>query len=578
MTQLKETLEPIVSQDNLIFKELDESIYSKQEAQQLRFSSSSNEELDANPSTIDLSNFGLRNPNDIKIFLLSPAGETVTHEIGAELMRERVFEEEQQLQIYEQILLQERKRALIFHWLLGEEEESEKARQEIIQMQQEQTRKSNEPSTPKKTATEPNQATKDTIDGYTKSIAKLQNDHAALTDRSKKLEADRQMITEKYDTYDKGLEDFNAARFEVETDAQIKEQIKTLQKEADETADKMMEHGVTDKEVQRLGNHLNTLSLKIASLEDILATRSSKKNEDPKVFADINGNTKDANGVPVTYKDAAFVLSKGQKVERDENGNYYLLKAGQDLKSMDTQALNQAKEDFQLAKRDIKVVKDVVKDVRHEELDHNSSLIAKNKAEKLMVQNQINLMQAARSNAEQALKATPDVPMQSPGSTITTQNIGLGITPMPNPTQSPKMSSAPTPSPQIFNAAAFVQTISNGPKPTWGSLFSKVQTIQDPSVQKDLDKFLTDEAKKEAKKNMSEDKKNEMDKFSPEALKQKLMGMLRRAPVPEVAMNGFLKHMAKFEEAYKPNVTSEESPVAQREQTPISPFNTTPSA
>ncbi|QMT60710.1 hypothetical protein [Legionella sp. PC997] len=583
MSIAKENLTEFLTSDEfaLLSEKLDASIQSKITSGELTFSS---KDADPNPSTIDLSQFGLHNPEDIKIFLLSPAGETVIHEIGSELAHERAIEEERQLQIQEDILMEERKKGFLFHLLLSEEAEAQKAQNELIEMQQEKALKPSEQTPQKKKTSEQNSALKDTLEGYDSSIRSyqeqqknLKTQEKALNEELNRLEEESLAIEAKHTTYNNVLNayDKSAPTFEKNPEM-LDREISSLERQIDRLTEHVFEEldKGNEKEARKILDQQNALNLQLASLKDI---KSKVGNE--KVFFDA-----DLNSEGVTYDKALFALPKDQAPGLvKHNGEFYLLNKGEkwdDVKN-DSFKLAEAQARFENAKPEIMSVKNVVQHVKKQEVEQNASRkdetrskLVVNKAEQLMVKNHITSMQAARANAKQALTSSPDLAMQPPGSTITGASYGLGATSTPTDTQS-KISSTPTASPQpVFNAAAFVQTISNEPKPTWGFMFSKVKTIQDPRAQKEVDKFLTDEAKK----NLPEDKKNELDKFNPEALKRKLMGMLERAPVPEVAMNSFLKHMAKFEEAYKPNVTSEESPVAQRDQTqPLSPFNTTPS-
>lgn len=580
MSISKENLTEYLASDEFarINERLDVAIQSQVDTGALSFSSPE-DVADPNPSTIDLSQFGLHNPEDIKIFLLSPAGETVTHEIGAELALERATEEERQLQIQEQITMQERRRGLLFHLLLAEEAEAKKAQNELIEMQQEKILKSNQQTPQNKTTPKENEALKDTLDRYDSSIRSFQKQQANLKEEEKALTLELSMleeesvaIDERHNTYNNVLNAYDRSAPTFENNPEMLElEISSLERQIDRMTQSVfneLDKG-NEKEARKILNQQNALNLQLASLKDI---KSKVGNE--KVFFDA-----DLNSEGVTYDKALFALPKDQAQGLvKHNGEYFLLDKGEnweDVKS-DSSKLANAQARFEKTKPEIMSVKNVVQHVKKQEVELNTtrqeetrSKIAVNKAEQLMVENQITLLQSARANAQQAaFKSALDLPMQSPGSTITTQKIGLGLTSIPTATQSPKISSAP--SPQIFNAAAFVQTISNEPKPTWGFMFSKVKTIQDPRAQKDLDKFLTEEAKK----NLPEEQKNELDKFNPEALKRKLMSMLEKAPIPEIAMNSFLKHMAEFEDAYKPNVTSEESPVAQREQTqPLSPHS-----
>lgn len=324
-----------------------------------------------------------------------------------------------------------------------------------------------------------------------------------------------------------------------------------------------------EKEARKILNEQNALNLQLASLKDI---KSKLGNE--KVFFDA-----DLNSEGVTYDKALFALPKEQApslVKHD--GKYYLLNKGEkwdDVKN-DPAKLEEAQARFEKAKPEIMSVKNVVQHVKKQEVELNTtrkeethSKIAVNKAEQLMVNNQITSMQAARVNAQLALTNAPALTMHPPQSTLTpgSNNFGLDSVSIPTPTQSkgtsPSMPSMPSP-PQI-HAAAFVQTVNNEQKPiSWGSIFSNIKTIQDPQAKKETEKFFTDEFKK----NLPEDKKNDLknDK-NPNSLIEKFKRLLEKAPVPETTMNDYLKHMSQFgQDAYKNDVTSELSPVEKQEQ------------
>lgn len=251
-------------------------------------------------SSINLSLFGLQDSDSLRRFLLTPAGETVTHEIGAELMLERAIEEERQLQLQEEIRMEERRRA-IFEWLMEEDDaEAQKAQNEIIEMQNEKKRKDEQKAQQKTDAPESKKETEDTIKRYDEAIKQLEKDQAALEQRSKKLKEERTLITNKYDAMENSLED--APDFLEKTEEEIDAEIKKLQGEADKIADSMMEPGISDEEVFKRGDQLNAITSKISNLNDI---RDSKKTDGKKFV--------DAEGKPLLIKKLLLLFLKNRK-------------------------------------------------------------------------------------------------------------------------------------------------------------------------------------------------------------------------------------------------------------------------
>lgn len=191
-----------------------------------------------------------------------------------------------------------------------------------------------------------------------------------------------------------------------------------------------------------------------------------------------------------------------------------------------------------------------------------------------MVKNQINTLQSARANAKEALESSAQLGMSPPDGTVSIQSLTQGAARAITSTAQSKPQSTPMLSQQqIYGAsAAFVKTVNpSGQKVTWGSVFSKIKTIQNPQVQDEAEKFFTDEAKK----NMPQDKKDALNKMNPDFMKEKIKEMMKQTPVPETTMNSFLKHMARFgENAYKEGVADKPSPTEQRQEqrsTPMAP-------
>ncbi|KTC89081.1 hypothetical protein [Legionella cincinnatiensis] len=538
----------------------------KQDTSELRLSSSESD-MDPNPSSIDLSKYGLKNPEDIKIFLLTPAGETVIHEIGTEISLDRAREEELQFEIQQQILEQERIRAFLFHWLLEEEAEAQKIQDEIIMEQQEKVLNKNE-HTPSTQPSKPKSDFNTTLRGYDSSIDKLSKEQRALSERIEKLEKEQQLLVEKYDDYEKSLDDFYESSHLYTNEEQINEDVAKLTKEKDEINETI---NVTDdpQEKHQLEHKLKKCDHKIRNLEDI---RSVLKGE--KRFADANGRFEDENGNPITFKNAAFVLSKNQKIEK-EHDKCYLLEEGQTLSAMNEEEKTKSHQMYTHAKKDLQIVRHGLHDAKKEELQLNALQLARDKAEHRMLQNQINLMHAARAKLiQQAL--TPNTHLNVPQSTMTPQKVAS--------INHPTAVSKPSPKPARPMQEVFGDFVKNAPKPmTWGMLFKFVEEIPNPKARNDANKVLVDQYQKEKDQELDQDPKNTKQKENladilkhPEKFKAWLKNTLSAAPVPDATMQDLLKNMAtNSQNPYDPDVTSLKSPL-ELQQDPQQEQSNTP--
>lgn len=503
-------------------QKLESSVQSKVASGELKFSMLQEVDESPNPTTIDLSLYGLKNSDDLRIFLLSPAGETVTDELAAEIASEEALQEEQRRQAQEQIILEERKRGLLFHWLLEEEEEAKEAQKELIALQNEKTLKE-EQNAQQKGAPQSETTAKES---FTETITRLEKDQENLIDRERKLYEEKQAIEEKYDTCEKSLDQFDSEKFEKKSEDELETEIEALQRKADGLADQISVEG-NDKKARQLGNELSALSLEIASLQDI---RDKQKGE--KVFVDENGNNKDATGQTITYNKAAFVLSKDQQIIKDTDGQHYLLEKGQQWDTIkdNPKEKNDAKQNYERSKNNIKVVKEVVQDIKKEAIGYNATRIGVNKAEQLMVKNQISLMQSARAQQTLQQKANPDLSMHAPQSTITGANQSLNTIQMPSGTSS-KMGSSSKLSLPVMTASAFVKTELNeqgqNKKPTWNNVFDIINKIPDKNA-KEAAKNLVNKAIEQFKKELN------------------LSDVPRMSPIPDETMKSLLANMERF--------------------------------
>lgn len=540
----------------------------KQDASELRLSLSESD-MDPNPSSIDLSKYGLKNPEDIKIFLLTPAGETVIHEIGTEISLERAREEELQFEIQQQIIEQERIRAFLFHWLLEEEAQAQKIQEEIIMEQQEKVLNKDEHQNPSTQPPKPKSDFNTTLRSYDTSIDKLSKDQRILSERIEKLEKEQQLIAEKYDDYDKSLDEFYESSdiYTTGSEEQINEDIAKLNKEKDEINEAI--NATEDPQEKHQFEHkFKKCDHKIRNLEDI---RSVLKGE--KRFADANGRFEDENGKPITFKNAAFVLSKNQKIEK-ENDKCFLLQEGQTLTTMNEEEKSKSHQMYMHAKKDLQLVRHGLHDAKKEELQLNALQLARDKAEHRIIQNQLNLMHTARAKLiQQAL--TPNPHLNVPQSTMTPQKVA-------SISNHPTGVSKPSPQPPRAMDEVFGNFVKNSPKPmTWGMLFKFVEEIPNPKAKNEATKILVDQFQKEKDKVLDEDPKNTKQKENladilkhPEKFKAWLKNTLSAAPVPDATMQDLLKNMAtNSQNPYDPDVTSLKSPLELQQEPQQEPRN-----
>lgn len=533
---------------------LSESVASKVQSGTLKLAHDSDDIEMSELTSINLSRYGLRNYDDLRKFLLTPAGETVIHEIAKKITLEKINEEERQQQIQEQIMLEERKRALLFHWLLSEEAEAKKAQDELIELQNEQLQNEKQNAQQKTSEPTSNKGLQDTLKGYDNAIKAHQHHHKelaknekTLNEKLKGLTKEKEAITKKYDTYNKGFESFDNKQYEQYNDAALSKEIDKL-------------------EAQKKSKPSEQNEINLQGLHEI---RGKQRGE--KIFVDANGNTEG-----VKHKDAAFVLSKakGQTLVK-HNDQFHLLERGENWADVvkDPDKMKQAQARFEHAKPDIMSVRNKIQHAAKQELALNATQteetqkkLSENKAEQLMVKNQISSLQSARANAHKTmLKPTPGVEMQAPKSTIIS---GLSTNPIPL-MPSPPMNAGSSkvshePAPQI-TAAAFIQTeIDN-----MGKNFNKgaPNRLGWDDLSKIIDKIPDKDAKDAANKFINHLKPK------PTPNERELAEMLRNPPIPPVVMQSLLRHMSTLSlDPYNPTVSAEENPSQIAHKTP-SPSN-----
>lgn len=112
-----------------------------------------------------------------------------------------------------------------------------------------------------------------------------------------------------------------------------------------------------------------------------------------------------ADGKPATnFKDAAFILSKEQKIVKDNDGKYYLLKSGQDFNSLTIAEKHLAHQNFDKERQNITTVKKRVvynQNLENAQHERNCEEVAaksiRQQDEILHLNNQLSYLQAAQT-------------------------------------------------------------------------------------------------------------------------------------------------------------------------------------
>lgn len=395
--------------------------------------------------TISLSRFGLKNAKDVITFLKSPGGEATIAEIGAEIDHKEAIKEQQRLYIQEHNLLMHRIRALLFLWFVEEKSHAADKLRDFIEKQNTRLLKEEAriiSSSNPRTDTPEQKALQETLATYDKAIGALADKLTKNTDQGKNLEELMNIledkgskIEEKYNEFESELNKLEVAADTREnfSEAEIEAQLKVLELEAFEIGDKITQsiEANDDDAINALKIKLNALELKAATLSDMKAVHKSEK-----YYADADGNK------VTSFKDAHFILKQGKTEEHDEklikvDNKLYLLKPGQTWDSIKDNPIekNEARNNYKLSKQACMSVKKVVqhhkdfeKTVHKAHVSETEKQIDQNKSERLLLKNQVLLVQSARASAEHALQQ-PNLGQEPPKPTPTA---GSASTPKPN--------------------------------------------------------------------------------------------------------------------------------------------------
>lgn len=376
-------------------------------------------------STINLSKFGLKNAQDVKAFLLSPAGETVKHEIGTHLAEEAAIREQLQFEQLEEQIRRQHLKTLLFRWLFEKKAHAAEKLRIFIDEQNEhllQQSKANahETGTLSPAPVRNNQQQIVLVTSFDKDIRACQDEQRQLRAQEKSLSAllvslmqGKKDLETKHEAYERSLKSFerSSEKHEKSSDAALSKKMEQLQKKIAQQTDKITK--VLDKGDEKTARKLllqqNALNLQLASLYDIQSVR--KKGTKGKGFYGASGEA------VTSQKDATYVVNNTEKLVIRGNKKF-LIPAGKTLEELSIAEKSKAEERFKRAEPELLLVKkSVQRAMKMEQEAHNgriSETIQKqevNRSEQRQLENHMNLVQSARATAQ---KAAEDPSGQAP--------------------------------------------------------------------------------------------------------------------------------------------------------------------
>ncbi|CEG56457.1 hypothetical protein [Legionella fallonii] len=570
------TKSPLDKWADLIYKNIDKEVKAEKSATPKDLPSTKGE-LSSTPKeqspTITLSRFGIKSPKDVAIFLRSPAGDSLISEIGMKMAEERSLEEYHQLELREQQMLMKRMQAAFFHWYLEKKAHAHDKQKEIVL---EQNKKAIKDSA--KTSTPPAAATKasnvaqraglmQSINDYEQALQNnkekekaLIKEREGLDEKLDKLNAEGELITFKYNVYDAQLADFESVlgEFEKLIDTDPKAAHAHIQPHLDNIRNKMDEYLLhvedlikdnQDEEASILMKMHTALGLKIASHHDMVAV----KNKD-KYYVGADGKEVDS------FKEAHYVLNthkntndealkaiapelRRERIHKDENKNYYLLKPGQTWDSIKDNIAEKAEahKRFKHREPELMIVKNLVHhnkkletEVHKEQVEDVQGQIKTNEKEKQLANNQKNIIESSLARDKQMLQQLDSTDANTLNTTSPT------LTPRPTVTGGP---SAPQPS-KASAAHVYkekIDLVKQMSKVTPEQLLNLAD--QAPGVQRvPARNFLMSEIERR--------------------------NLPRTAPIPYQTMQFLLKNLERFGvDATKPSVTNIKNPTEIRKET-----------
>lgn len=464
----------------------------------------------------NISRFGFKNPGDLKVFLLSPAGQTLKANLNAQLALENAIQKQQQFQRQEEIKKHAFLKINLMLWLIGKQTLAEsKSRFDELNAQPVNQTKTSSSANNDKQLQQDFARYDSAIGQFEEEYSRLVTNEETLSNRLSSLEQQQTALETKYEFYNESLASFEQLSAEHESlssdnlDNLIKSMEDKISTQTEEITELLDSGNLADEEnARQLLTEQNALNMQLASLYDL---RSAQKGD--KVFFN-------AQGEQVTsQKDAQFVVSKGLKVV-EKDGKHYLLKSDQNIDQLSNEEQIKAQSDFKNTHHELMSVKKAVKHTHELEKSFVVTQIAgvkaeqdQNRSEQTELQNQIKLMQSVRATMTQ-----PGADMQSPK-------------PMPSPSKK---------SGSISGFISYIQSISTTQKLTKNDLLNQANTYE---------------------------KDNNL---NPGGITQRLRSSMpaqlndlrNRSPIPQVLMQSLLQNMARYgANPNKHNVTSIISPM-----------------
>ena len=369
-------------------------------------------------STINLSMFGLHNANDVKAFLLSPAGDTVKHEISTHVAMEQSLLESIKFDLMQEELRRQQLKALLSKWLHDKSKDSAHKIRGLIEEQNEHVLKqikNNAEERQKSATAEAKRSADPLVASYERAIKSCRDEQNALikeekslSDLLRNLRQEKADMEAKHAAYTKSLRAFEREieKHEKSSDKELEKSIEKLEQQLQKQTDKIakaLEKG-DEKTAHKLLKEQNALSLQAAILDDIKAVREGKK-----MFYN-------AEGKPVgSLKEATYVVSNKDQliIEGDKK---YLLPAGTKLTDDNRE---QAEERFKRSEPELLIVKESVASSKQQEeqskdgqINEASQKHDKIRSQQLMLENQITRLQKAHVQSQQQTlaKSAPITP------------------------------------------------------------------------------------------------------------------------------------------------------------------------
>ncbi|WP_028389581.1 hypothetical protein [Legionella fairfieldensis] len=385
-----------------------------------------------------LGQHGLKNEGDVIAFLKSPSGATTKKLIHDLLEQLTALKLEQNQQAYDKETRRHRFLASLLLAALYRKKEhvkklNEAARQQVDDMLKRGKLAASQEINPASEFYQIKINNLSTIcTSYDLSMQLIQTDLAekikeseALKNELNALEKESEQIDKRYKAFSTHLQKLAGHYMLLENQFsdsekinQIEENIMTLTRLIDPQLDEIdtLIMNNRDEEAAELMLEINGYNLQIAGLNDMLAVIKANK-------LAYNADGQQVN----SFKDADFILSKEQKIVK-ENGHYYLLRPGQDFSAMDAEEKIKAQQHFEQRKPEISSIKQLLAhnqslemnacNEKKEDLYKRSEIMQK---ELVDLSNQLNQLQAAQASAESALQQVSNTNIPTPKPVVKAQ-------------------------------------------------------------------------------------------------------------------------------------------------------------